>query len=56
MKIFFLAIRLSSANRAELSLLDKPEKLLHTQMLTCKHINAMFLYMEAIIKMGDQGL
>lgn len=53
MKIFFLAVRLS---RAELSLLDKPEKLLHTHRLTCMHINAVFLYMEAIIKMGDQDL
>lgn len=53
MKIFFLAVRLS---QAELSLIDKPEKLLHTHRLTCMHINAVFLYMEAIIEMGDQGL
>ena len=44
MKIFFLAVRLSSASRAELSLLDKPEKLLHTHILTCMHINAKLLH------------
>ena len=40
MNVFFSAIRLSSANRAELSLLDKPEKFIahtDTHMYTYKY-------------------